>query len=102
MDNDTKTVLLISAIVNKNHVSELQEYLGKVMQVFGKNGGKPVGRFKTTGHLLGDDSPEMTAIIEFPNAQVIQELVDGEEFLALSDLRARVFTKLNMDIAAMM
>ena len=96
MNNANKSVLLINAIVNKEHISELPGYLGNVMQVFGKNGGKPIGRFKTVENLLGEDSPEMTALIEFPNAEVIKELVKGEEFLALSEVRVRVFRKLNM------
>ena len=93
---DSKSFLVINAIVNKKNMAELQEYLGSVMQIFGKNGGKPVGRYKTIELLSGEDSPEMLAIIEFPDTGVIKDLVNGEEFMALSDMRSRVFSKLNM------
>ena len=96
MSQEKKSVLIINAIVNKERMAELSTYLGTVMQVFGKNGGKPVARFKTIENLLGDDSPEMTAIIEFPNDEVIKELMESEDFKALADVRARVFSKLNM------
>jgi uncharacterized protein (DUF1330 family) len=93
---DNKSFLVINAIVDKQNMAELQEYLGSVMQIFGKNGGKPVGRYKTIEQLSGKDSPEMIAIIEFPDTSVIKDMVNGEEFLSLSDMRSRVFSKLNM------
>jgi uncharacterized protein (DUF1330 family) len=97
MENN-KSFLVINAIVDKQNKAELQEYLGSVMQIFGKNGGKPVGRFKTIEQISGEDSPEMIAIIEFADSGVINDMVKGEEFMALSDMRLRVFSKLNMMI----
>lgn len=95
---ESTSFLVISAIVNKQNMAELQAYLGNVMQIFGKHGGKPVGRYKTIESVSGEDTPEMLAILEFPNADVIRNMVNGEDFLALSDMRARVFSKLNMMI----
>ena len=95
---DTKSFLVIIALVNKQNMAELQEYLGSVMQIFGKKGGKPVGKYKTIEMLSGEDSPEMIAIIEFPNAGIIKDMVNGKEFMSLSDMRSRVFSKLNMMI----
>ena len=37
--NENKTVLVITAVVNKENMAELQGYLSNVMQVFGKSGG---------------------------------------------------------------
>ena len=79
-------------------MEELQTYLSSVMQIFGKNGGQPIARFRTAEQLLGTDSPEMMAMIEFPDADTIKSMVQGNEFMALAELRARVFTKLNMMI----
>ena len=95
--SESTAILFISAIVNKEHASEVPGYLGSVMQVFGKNGGKPIARYKGEG-LVGDDSPEMMAVIEFANADTIRNMVSGDDFTALADLRARVFSKLNMTI----
>ena len=96
--SENNSVLVISAIVNKKNISELQGYLGGVMQIFGKNGGKPVGRFKTAEQLIGEDGPEMLAMIEFPDSATIRDMVNGEDFQSLSEVRARVFSKLNMMI----
>lgn len=99
---DNKSLLVINAIVNKQNMGELQEYLGSVMQIFGKNGGKPVGRYKTIEQIAGEDSPEMIAVIEFPDVQTIKNIVSSEEFEGLAELRARVFSKLNLMICGAM
>jgi len=98
MEN-SKTFLVITAIVSKQNIAEVPEYLGSVMQIFGQSGGKPVGRYKTINPLIGEDSPEMMAIIEFDNPETIENMVKGEAFNALAEQRARVFTKLNMIIS---
>ena len=97
-----ESLLVINAIVDKQNMNELQDYLGSVMQIFGKNGGKPVGRYNLVEPLTGEDSPEMVAILAFPSADVIRMMVNGDEFMALADMRARVFSKLNMMICAEM
>ncbi len=99
---EIKTFLVITAIVNKQNMAELSEYLGSVTQIFDQNGGKPVGRYKTINSLVGEASPEMMAVIEFDNPKTIEDMVQGEAFNALSELRARVFTKLNLMISQSM
>jgi uncharacterized protein (DUF1330 family) len=96
---ENKTFLVITAIVNKQNIAEVPEYLGSVMQIFGKNGGKPVGRYKTVNALVGEDSPEMMAVIEFDSPKTIENMVKGDAFNALAEQRSRVFTKLNMIIS---
>ncbi len=96
---DKKTFLIITAIVNKQNIAELAEYLGSVMKIFGQSGGKPVGRYKTINALVGEESPEMMAVIEFDNPGSIEDMVRGEAFNDLAEQRSRVFTKLNMIIS---
>jgi len=97
-----KTFLVITAIVDKQNIAEVPKYLGSVMQIFGQNGGKPVGRYKTINSLIGDESPEMMAVIEFDSPKTIEDMVTGEAFNALAEQRARVFAKLNMIISQTM
>ena len=99
---ENKTFLVITAIVNKQNIAEVPEYLGSVMQIFGQNGGKPVGRYKTVNALVGEESPEMMAVIEFDSPKTIEDMVNGEVFNALAEQRARVFSKLNMIISQTM
>ncbi|PCJ80050.1 MAG: hypothetical protein COA49_09855 [Bacteroidetes bacterium] len=96
--SEEKAILVINAIVNKENMAEVPVYLENIMPVFAKNGGKPVGRYKTVQQLEGIDSPEMIAIFEFESVDVINTMINGADFTNLSDLRARVFDKLNMVI----
>ena len=95
---ESKTFLVITAIVNKQNIAEVPEYLGSVMQIFGQNGGKPIGRYKTINALVGEESPEMIAVIEFDSPETIENMIKGDAFTALADQRSRVFSKLNMII----
>ena len=97
-----KTFLVITAIVDKQNIAEVPEYLGSVMQIFGQNGGKPVARYKTINSLVGEESPEMMAVIEFDSPRTIADMVNGEAFNALAEQRTRVFTKLNMIVSQTM
>jgi uncharacterized protein (DUF1330 family) len=99
---ENKTFLVITAIINKQNIAEVPEYLGSVMQIFGQNGGKPIGRYKTVNALVGEESPEMMAVIEFDSPKTIEDMVNGEAFNALAEQRSRVFTKLNMIISQTM
>ena len=93
---DQKEIVVITAVVNKAHVDELPTYLEQVQLIFGKNGAKPIGRYKTVQNVVGTDSPEIISIFEFDNSDAINTMVQSEEFTGLAELRARVFSKLNM------
>lgn len=97
-----KTFLVITAIVNKENMAEVAEYLGSVMQIFKQNGSKQVARYKTVNSLVGKESPEMMAVIEFDSPKTIENMVNGEAFNVLSEQKTRVFTKLNMIISQQM
>jgi uncharacterized protein (DUF1330 family) len=95
---DNKATLVISAILNKANMAELPQYMGAIGPIFMKNGGTPVGRYKGIEQLAGEQGPEIVSIFDFPNAEVIKAMYDSEEFIALADLRGRIFTKLNLTI----
>ena len=88
--------LVINAIVNKENKAELPNYLDKTLQVFKANGGKPIGKYKASQSLGGEDSPEMIAIVAFPNDQKIKEMMKSKDFENLGELRSRVFDKVNL------
>lgn len=100
--NDQKIILIINARVNKENMQDVQLYLGKIMLVFSKNGGSPLARYKTLQDILGTESPEMISIVEFPSAEVINEMVNSDDFKALAELRAKAFSKLNLMICTSM
>ena len=93
---DQKGIVVITAVVNKAHIDELPSYLEQIQPVFGKNGAKPIGRYKTVQNIVGTDGPEIISIFEFDNTDAIDTMVQSEGFTGLAELRERVFIKLNM------
>jgi uncharacterized protein (DUF1330 family) len=99
---EEKAILVINAVINKENVSELQGYLATVGSIFGKNGGEPIVKYKAINQLAGEQGPEMVAIMRFPNTETIKAIINGENFKNLAELRAKVFSKLNMTICSEM
>jgi uncharacterized protein (DUF1330 family) len=96
-ENDTpKTVLIINAFVNQEHKQELQGYLSQMKQIFKDNGGKPVGQYKIIEKIKGSQAPEMIAIISFENSETVKNMLEGDQYKSLSELRERVFSDLNI------
>ena len=99
MDQD-KAILIVNAIVNKENMADVKHYMENIPAVFSKNGARPVASYKTVEQIVGDESPEMVAIFEFDNADAIKNLINGVDFKALAETRAKAFSKLNLMICA--
>ena len=95
---EDKAILVISASINKENMSELPTYLTAIGAIFAKNDGIPVGKYKAIEQLVGEQGPNVVAIIQFPNSDTIKAIVNGEDFKGLAEIRARIFSKLNMTI----
>ena len=93
-----RTILVINAVVDEAHKSELKGYLSQMMQVFKENDGKPLGRYKTIERIMGSQAPEMIAMISFENTETIKTMLDGDNYKNLSELRERVFSDLKIVI----
>ena len=100
--NDQKATLLITAKVNKEKMEDLQSYLGQIGPLMAKYGGQPVAKYKITQEIAGEQSPEMISISEFPSVEVINEMVNSDDFTSLAELRANAFSKLNLMICEKM
>ena len=96
---ENKALFMVTAIVNPAHAKELPGYQAQAMETIQTFGGTPVSRFKTIESLSGADSPEMVAVMAFPTTEDIKNMVNSDAFQALNDLRARVFSKLNLMIS---
>ncbi|MDC1068972.1 DUF1330 domain-containing protein [Candidatus Kapabacteria bacterium] len=91
-----RPILVINAVVDKEHKSELGEYLSQMMQIFKDHGGKPLGRYKTIEKLKGSHNPEMIAMVSFGDVNTIKNMLDSDKYKSLSDLRERVFSELDI------
>jgi uncharacterized protein (DUF1330 family) len=97
--SDSKPVLIINAVLNKENMPEVQSYLGSIGPVFVKNGGSAVARFKAVEQVTGEDGPDMIAIFEFESVETIKIMIASDDFTELADLRAKAFSTLNLTIA---
>ena len=93
-----QTLLIVNASVNPNEKEALSAYLDKAGPLFAKAGGKPLGRFKITEHLKGNHTPQMVAVMQFPNSQAIKKVFDSAEYETLIPIRNKAFTELNLFI----
>ncbi|MCT4622442.1 MAG: DUF1330 domain-containing protein [Schleiferiaceae bacterium] len=95
-----KAILVVNAVINKENMQELPSYLQQIGPLFAKYGAVPTAKYKAVANVQGEDSPELISIASFDNEEAIHKLTSSEDFNALSELRARVFSKLNMVICA--
>jgi uncharacterized protein (DUF1330 family) len=100
--SDTPAFLIITAIPNPDKMEVVQAYLSKIMPVLMAGGGKPVGRYRVTNQIVGEGGPEMMALLEFSDEKSIADMVEGEAFTALADLREEAFLQLNLMVSSPM
>jgi uncharacterized protein (DUF1330 family) len=99
---DATVFLIINAIPNPEKMEQVQSYLSQVMPVLVSGGGKPVGRYRVTNQVIGEDGPKMMALIEYSDEKSITAMIDSEAFTALADLRKDAFLQLNLMVSSPM
>tara|TARA_B100000809_G_scaffold138675_1_gene136295 strand:- start:1069 stop:1374 length:306 start_codon:yes stop_codon:yes gene_type:complete len=99
---ENKVTLVMNAIINKENMSELPNYMEAMWPIMAQNNATLIGKYKGIDQIVGEQGPEIIGIFQFENADAIKNMVNGEEFKGLASLRARVFSKLNMTICSEM
>jgi len=99
---DSSIFLIINATPNPEKMPAVQSYLSQIMPVLTGAGGKPVGRYRVTKQFLGESGPKMMALLEFPNEESVTDMINGEAFAALADLRTEAFAKLDLMVSSPM
>ncbi len=88
---ESKTYLIINAIPNMDDMPSFQSYLTQIIGIFMKFGGSNMQRFKTLEQVMGQGGIKAIAVVEFPNAQAIKDMMASEEFNALNELRKKAY-----------
>ena len=89
--SEKKTFLSVNAIPNMEDMPSFQSYLTQIVQLFNQYGGTNMQRFKTIEQVMGKGEIKAIAVFEFPNPQAIKDMILGEEFNALNDLRIKAY-----------
>lgn len=90
--------LIINAIPNSNNMQDVQNYLSKIVPLFITNGGEKIERYKTIIQVMGNGGVMMFGVFKFPSINVVEKMMSGEEFNALSELRSKAFKQLDLMI----
>jgi len=99
---NTPVFLIITAIPNPEKMEAVQSYLSQIMPVLVAAGGKPVGRYRVTNQLIGGGGLKMMALLEYPDEKGITDMIAGEAFTSLTDLREQAFAQLNLMVSSPM
>ena len=94
-----KVNLIIVATVNPNGKEELSHYLEKVGSLYKIAKAKPVNKFKVTKLLIGDYTPSLVSIMEFPNMASLNEVFESDAYKKLIPYREKAFSKLEAYIS---
>lgn len=91
MVSEKKTFLLVNAVPNMDDMASFQSYLSQIVGVFKQFGGSGMQRWKTLEQVMGKGGIKAMAVFEFPSAQSVKDMMESEEFNALSDLRKKAY-----------
>ena len=94
-----KVNLTIVATVNPNGKEELSHYLEKTGILYKKVDAKPVNTFKITKPLIGEYTPSLVSIMEFPSIISLNEVFESDDYKELIPFRKKAFSKLEAYIS---
>lgn len=94
-----KVNLTVVATINPNGKKELSHYVEKVGELYEKVNAKPINKFKVTKSLIGDYTPTLVSIMEFPSMTALNEVFGSDTYKTLIPFRDKAFSKLEAYIS---
>lgn len=91
--SENKAYLIVNAVPNLEDVASFQSYLSQIVVVFKKFGGSNMQRFKTVEQVMGQGGIKAIAVLEFPSAQAIKDMISSDDFTSLNELRKKAYTR---------
>lgn len=88
---ENKTYLVVNAIPNTDDLASFQSYLSQIVGVFQQYGGSGMQRWKTVEQVMGNGGIKAMAVFEFPSAQSVKDMIAGEAFNSLNELRQKAY-----------
>jgi len=95
----SKVNLTIVATINPDAKEELSHYLEEVGILYKEVNAKPVNKFKITKPLIGNYSPSLVSIMEFPNMVSLNNVFESDDYKQLIPYREKAFSKLEAYIS---
>lgn len=95
----SKVNLVIVATINHNEKEALTHYLKHVGILYEKYQAKSVSKYKVSEALIGEYTPSLVSIMEFPDRSSLNQLFDGAEYKELLPSREKAFVKVEAYIS---
>ena len=92
-DDSPVVMLNLLAFVPDGGRERYEEYGAAVAPLLEKAGGRIVFAADSSLVLLGDDSWDLVALVEYPSRQAFLEMVGSPEYAAIAHLRTEALTK---------
>ena len=90
--------LIVTAQPNPDYPTEAQSYVGQALPMLVAAGGKLLKRVKVTKSVVGEQTFALSLIMEFPDAQSIEDLFASDAYAAIASHRDKGFAFMNMVI----
>ncbi|MEK7639380.1 MAG: DUF1330 domain-containing protein [Patescibacteria group bacterium] len=94
-----KSFLISTATPNPENPEEAKLYSTGAMELIKRSGGTVVGRHPIVKTILGDSTPGVVLVAEFPNDQTILALFESDEYKALIPHRELGFKNVTLYVA---
>jgi uncharacterized protein (DUF1330 family) len=98
--SDSTAYLVVTSTTIPGKAEQMQRYASQVMPLMIKAGGEPVARYGVVEHVKGDGGPESIAVVKFPTAQAIKDVLASDELAALAVLRDEAFSRVDQMICS--
>ena len=94
-----KVILIIIATINPSETESLNYYMAEMNQLYSEVGAIPIDKYKVSETLIGEDQPNILAIIEFPNQEAIDKVFKSSKYKSLIPYRDKAFLKVEAHLS---
>ena len=94
-----KVILIIVATINPNEKEALNYYLEQMDVLYEEVEAKPIGKYKIDESIIGDNSPNLVSIMEFPNQDALDKVFKSEKYKTLKPYREKAFIKVEAHLS---
>ena len=94
--SDTPAFLVVTSTPNPDKMDLMEKYASQIMPILMKGGGEPVSRYGVVEQLRGEGAPKSIAVVKFPSAQAIKDVLATDAYKALEELRTQAFKSVDI------
>lgn len=92
----TKIILIIIATINPNEREALAQYLEEMNVFYTEVGAIPISKHKISEVIMGEETPNLVAILEFPDRASVDRVFNSKRYQKLVALREKAFIKVSV------